>query len=90
MLIVQKAVEGFEKPGSAALFHLESRKRWYRMLPYSKADMPGTNVSSTDVRDLVTFAIDMGWDPDCQGPAFVVPANNEELGLGGFNLCEAA
>ena len=90
LLIVQKAVDGFEKPGSVAQFHLESRKRWCKMLSYSKTDTPGTNVCSTDVEELIEFALDMGWNPDSRGPAFVVPATNEEFGLSGFNLCEAA
>lgn len=88
LLVVQKAVEGFEKPGSVAQFHLESRKRWCSMFSYSKTDTPGTNVCSADVEELVGFALDMGWNPDRQGPAFVVPAADEEFGLNGFRLHE--
>lgn len=74
-----------------ALFHLESRKRLCKMLPYSKDDLPGTNVCSSDVEELVEFALNMGWDPDCRGPAFVVPVEGEEFGLlNGFNLREVA
>jgi len=91
LLVVQKAVEGFEKPGSVALFHLESRKRWCKMLSYSKADTPGTNVSSSDVRELIEFALEIGWDPEKSGPAFTVPANGDFLDMiGGFTLRDAA
>lgn len=88
LLVVQRAVEGFEKPGSVALFHLESRKRWYKMLPCSKTDLPGTNVNPDLVRDLITFALEAGWDPNERGPAFYVPANGPEMTA--FNLHEVA
>lgn len=44
-----------------------------------------------DVHELVTFALDMGWDPEERGPPFRVPWD-EDLGpdLSGFSLCEAA
>ena len=88
LLIVQKAVEGFEKPGSVALFHLESRKHWHRMLPCSKEDLPGTNVGPDTVRNLIAFALEAGWEPSAQGPAFCVPANGPEMLE--FNLHEVA
>lgn len=88
--MVQRDVDHFDRPGSVALFHLESRSRWFKMLPW-RGEKPGTNVSSTDVCELVTFALEQGWDPDDQcGPPFWVPANEEAPDLVKFNLAPAA
>ena len=89
VLMVQRDVEHFAKPGSVALFHLESRSPWFKMISWSGEEKPGTNVSSTDVRELVEFALGQGWDPECQGPPFWVDAD-EGPDLTKFNLAPAA
>ena len=88
VLMVQREVEHFTRPGSVALFHLESRSPWFKMLPL-EGDKPGTNVSSTDVRELVEFALGQGWHPEDRGPPFWVPAD-EGPELVKFNLASAA
>lgn len=88
LLMVQRKNETFAKPGSVALFHLESRSPWFKMMPWGGAK-PGTNVSSVDVRELVEYALDQGWDPEDRGPPFRVPAD-EAPELVKFNLASAA
>ena len=89
VLVVQREVEHFTRPGSVALFLLESRSPWFKMIPWA-CEKPGTNVSSTDVRELVEFALDQGWDPDDGGPVFRVSANDDGPELDKFNLAPAA
>lgn len=86
--MVQREVERFTKPGSVALFHLESRSPWFKILPWAR-EKPGTNVSSTDVRELVEFALDQGWNPEGRGPPFRV-AGGDAPKLDRFNLASAA
>ena len=91
LLVVQRDVDGFDKPGSIALFHLESRKRFYKVLQRSAADRPGTNLSVAEVKELVAYALEQGWDPEEIGPAFeVMAANEESLDLRGFSLAMAS
>ena len=88
VLMVQREVEHFTRPGSVALFHLESRSPWFKVMPWV-GEKPGTNVSSTDVRELVEFALDQGWEPGDRGPPFCVPSNDAPE-LDKFNLAPAA
>jgi len=91
LLAVQRAVDGFEKPGSVAFFHLESRKKWFRMLPWGGSDdTPGTNICNEDVRELVTYALKNGWNPMNRGPAFHVGGEEEGPDLTGFSLRSVA
>lgn len=89
VLMVQREVEQFTRPGSVALFYLESRSPWFKMMPwYGKK--PGTNVSSTDVCELVEHALGHGWDPDDpDAPCFLVPPDGAPE-LDKFNIASAA
>jgi hypothetical protein len=95
LLIVQRDKKGCAKPGSVAFFHLECRSQgWFQMSSWygGDGDKPGTNLSNDDVRELVGFALDQGWDPeDTRGPAFWVWADEEQApDLDGFNLSAVA
>lgn len=59
---------------------------------FGQPDKPGTNVCSNDVRELVEFALEQGWDPDDrEGPPFWVWADEHQSpDLPGFNLSLAA
>jgi hypothetical protein len=87
--MVQRDFEQLSRPGSVATFLLESRSSVFKMAPWGR-DKPGTNVSSTDVRELVRFALEQGWDPeDREGPSFLVPADDAPE-LDKFNVAAEA
>jgi hypothetical protein len=59
------------------------------MMPWGR-EKPGTNVSSTDLRELVEHALERGWDPDDpHAPCFWVPPDDAPK-LAKFNLASAA
>jgi hypothetical protein len=89
VLLVQREVEHFTRPGSVATFLLESRSPWFKTMPWG-GDKPGTNVSSTDVGELIEHALEHGWDPDDpEAPCFFVPPDDAPE-LAKFNLAAAA
>jgi hypothetical protein len=72
------------------MFHLESRSPWFKMMPWGGHEKPGTNVSSTDVCELIEHALEHGWNPeDPDAPCFWVPPEDAP-DLVKFNLAAAA